>query len=204
MLYIRRLKNQGVNFWAFKALCKCTNKFISNPSVSLWSSKCIPSVWDMSDTRLRHRVKNIIALFSYATYTVHGGYVWVVLAGHCSSTSPLPTQRHRCGSMTGRHNPHVCNCNWGGERGDGGWRGVEWKNKLPSVFKVSQISQKCSICYVWAHSVILTEIPLHWYKKYQNILRNVHTGAIYVQALSLIHSHPCTSFHCGVSRKDPY
>ncbi len=155
MLYIRRLKNVGVNFWAFKALCKCTNNFISNPSVSLWSSKCIPLVWDMSDTRLRHRAKNIIALFSDATYTVHGGYVWVVLAGHCSSTSPLPTQRHRCGSMTGRHNPHVCNWNWGGREG---WGGVEWKNKLPAAFKVSQLGQKCFNFCIWSYSVILTEL----------------------------------------------
>ncbi len=29
------------------------------------------------------------------------------------------------------------------------------------------------------------------------MFRNVHTGAVYVQALSLIHSHPCTSFHCA-------
>jgi hypothetical protein len=129
----------------------------------------------MSGKRWRHRIKNTVALFSDVSYTVtvhHGGDVCVLLAGHCSWVPPLPTRSHRCGSMTGHHNPHVCNCNWGGGRGEG----VEWNNKLPSVFKVSQLSQKCSNCYIWAHSVVLTEIPLHWYKNYQRILINVHTG----------------------------
>jgi hypothetical protein len=44
----------------------------------------------MRDTRLRHRFKNTKALFSYATYTVHGGDVewcWQAILARL----PLPT-----------------------------------------------------------------------------------------------------------------
>ncbi len=140
---------------------------------------------------MRHRVKNTVALFSYATYTVHGGDVCVLLAGHCSSTSPPPPRDTGVGVW-----PVVIILTYAiVTRARGRGMGVECRNKISSVFKVSQLSQKYFNGCIEGHFVTLTDI---WCKNCQKMLRNVNTGAVNVQALSLIHFHPCTSFHCAL------
>ncbi len=160
--------------------------------ISLWSSEWIPTVWDMSDNCWWHRNKNIIVLFSDVTYTVHGGDVWVVLAGPCCWASPplhpeSQEWEYDRSSLSSRKQLSL-GC---GE----GVRGVEWKNKTPSVFQVSQLSQKCSNCCIEGHFTILTEISFKWCKNDLKMLRNVYTAAVNVQALSQILFHPCTSFY---------
>ncbi len=91
-----------------------------------------------------------------------------------------------------------------------GVRGVERRKKLLYVFKVSLLRQKCSNCCIQAHLVILKdlkEISLQRLKNYGDMLINVHTGEVNVQALSLIHCHPCTSFPrltCHRRKRSPW
>jgi hypothetical protein len=89
-----------------------------------------------------------------------------------SWTSPLLTQSHKCGSMTGRHDSHACNHYRLGGRGEKS----EIRNKLPSVFKVLQLCRK------WlfhTHCVILKE----------SLMRNATTTR---------HADCCYNLPCGM------